>query len=142
MTDGTFEKIKHSDRRLYGPQKLLLCGFSPAAQPKFMTLLKMAGLDSIPVVWAAAGSPNETLAALLDLPNGSGVGGAGDFPRAVIASGITQNQLHTLMTICRQSGMQPALWAALTPTSATWPLRRLLTELEAEREALRQAKEK
>ncbi len=142
MTDGSFEKIKYSDQRLYGPQKLLLCGFSPAAQPKFMALLKMAGLDSIPVVWAVAGSLSETLAALLDLPNGSGAGGEGDFPRAIIASGITENQLHTLMTICRQSGMQPALWAALTPTSATWPLKRLLTELQAEREALRQAKEK
>jgi hypothetical protein len=38
--------------------------------------------------------------------------------------------------------MQPALWAALTPTSETWPLKRLLTELQAERKALEGRREK
>jgi len=32
--------------------------------------------------------------------------------------------------------MKPALWAAMTPTSQTWPLEQLLEELQAERKAL------
>ncbi|MGA6925806.1 MAG: DUF3783 domain-containing protein, partial [Desulfosarcina sp.] len=53
----------------------------------------------------------------------------------IVVSGITENQLHALMTLTRESGMQPALWAALTPTSETWTLKQLLAELQAEREA-------
>ena len=26
MTDGTFEKVQHSDKKMYGPTRLLLCG--------------------------------------------------------------------------------------------------------------------
>jgi hypothetical protein len=40
------------------------------------------------------------------------------------------------MTLCRKTGMQSSLWAALTPTSETWPLAQLLAELQAERKAL------
>ncbi|MBI5895900.1 MAG: DUF3783 domain-containing protein, partial [Desulfobacterales bacterium] len=42
----------------------------------------------------------------------------------------------TLMSGCRQAGMRQALWAALTPTSESWPLGQLLKELSTERAAL------
>ncbi len=134
MTDGTFERVRHSDSRMYGPPKLLLCGFPAPAQPKFMTVLQMAGLQAVPIVWA--NDEKQTLSALLGLPDGTGVGSGSTLPRAIIVSGITENQLHGLMTICRKTGMQQALWAALTPTSETWPLAQLLAELQAERKAL------
>ena len=57
-------------------------------------------------------------------------------PRAVIVSGLTEAQLISLMNVCKKSGMQPALWACLTPVSETWPLQQLLTELAREREAM------
>lgn len=142
MTEGTFEKVKHSDDPMYGPPKLLLCGFAASAQPKFMTVLDMAGLRGIPVVWVNEAVSQKPLSALIDLPEGSGTGVASTLARAIIVSGITENQLHALMTICRQTGMQQALWAVLTPTSETWPLARLLTELQAERTALSKADKK
>lgn len=134
--EGTFEKVTHTDTPMYGPAGLLLCGFPAAAQSKFMTVLKTAGLAAVPLVWANAAHQQETLADLLALPAGSGAGTDSTLVRAVIVSGITENQLHALMTICRKSGMQQALWAALTPTSETWPLDKLLAELAAERRAL------
>jgi hypothetical protein len=136
MSDGTFEKVQHSDSRMYGTPKLLLCGFSVPAQPKFMEVLKIAGLQDIAVVWANEENQKETLAALLSLSDGAGAGTGSALPRAIIVSGITENQLHGLMTICRKTGMQQSLWAALTPTSETWPLAQLLVELQAERKAL------
>ncbi|MBR9984308.1 MAG: DUF3783 domain-containing protein [Desulfosarcina sp.] len=142
MTDGTFEKVQHSDSRMYGDPKLLLCGFSVTAQPKFMAVLKMAGLQGVDVVWASEENGEETLAALLGLPDGAGAGTGSALPRAVIVSGITENQLHGLMTVCRKTGMQPSLWAALTPTSETWPLGQLLSELKAERKALSERRKK
>jgi hypothetical protein len=142
MTDGTFERVQHSDSRMYGTPKLLLCGFAPAAQPKFKTVLKMAGLQDVAVVWANEEDGKATLSALLSLPDGSGAGRGSKLPRAIIVSGITENQLHGLMTFCRKSGMQPSLWAALTPTSETWPLAQLLDELQAERKALSKRRKK
>jgi hypothetical protein len=136
MTDGTFEKVQHSDNRMYGPPKLLLCGFPAPAQPKFKSVLKMAGLEDINLLWANETHDGSALADLIALPDGSGSGVGSDLPRAIIVSGITENQLHGLMTLCRKTGMQQSLWAALTPTSETWPLAQLLTELQAERKAL------
>ena len=136
MTDGTFEKVHHSDSRMYGTPKLLLCGFSATAQSKFEAVLKMAGLQDVGVVWANEKDGKETLATLLGLPSGTGAGRGSTLPRAIIISGITENQLHGLMTLCRKTGMQSSLWAALTPTSETWPLAKLLAELQAERRAL------
>jgi hypothetical protein len=40
MNDAKFEKVSRSDKTLYGPRKLLLCGFADAAQPKFLTVLQ------------------------------------------------------------------------------------------------------
>ena len=142
MTDGTFEKVRHSDSRLYGPEKLLLCGFPAPAQPKFMAVLEMAGLDATPVVWVDEPLATQPVSALLDLPPGSGTGNASTLPRAIVVSGITENQLHTLMAICRQAGMQQALWAVLTPVSEKWPLSQLLAELTAERKALSKSSQK
>ena len=52
MTDATFEKVSRSSKALYGPVKIILCGFGPAAQPKFITFLKMLNMETIPLVWA------------------------------------------------------------------------------------------
>ncbi|PID39169.1 MAG: hypothetical protein CR984_07755 [Proteobacteria bacterium] len=140
MTDGTFEKVQKSDNPMYGPRKLLLCGFPAKAQTTFNKVLDMAGLTGVAHVWANGDHVHLHLSELLAMPNGVGDGTDSSLPRAIIVSGITENQLHTLMTICRKSGMQQALWAALTPTSETWPLEDLLNELQAERKALAKRK--
>lgn len=142
MTDGTFEKVQRTDKPMYGPRKLLLCGFPAQAQPKFAAVLGMAGLAGTAVLWANQAHAPQTLSELVDLPDGTGTGEDSTLARAVIVSGITENQLHALMNLCRKTGMKPALWAALTPTSETWPLSHLLEELQAERKALSRRKRK
>ncbi len=137
MTDAKFEKVNHSDARLYGPEKLILCGFTAETQPKFEAVLAMAGLKAVPLIWALGNQADTRLSDLAALPFGSGRGESSALPRAIIVSGITEKQLHTLMGVCRKSGMQPALWATLTATSENWLLKELLAELSAEREALK-----
>ena len=134
MTDGDFEKVKRSDNPMYGPRKLIVCGFPAPAQPKFAAVLKMAGLADIAVLWANQAHAPKILSALLHLT--AGAGEDSKLPRAIIVSGLTENELHTLMAVCRKTGMKQALWATLTPTSETWPLGQLLEELQAERKAL------
>ena len=43
MSPAGFQKISHSDDALFGPRKLLLCGFPKQAQSKFIALLEMIG---------------------------------------------------------------------------------------------------
>jgi hypothetical protein len=141
MTEkSTFEKVTRSEKLLYGPRKLLLCGFAAESQKKFNTVLEMVGLAAIPKVWVATEQGSTPLANLLELPDGSGSGAASALPRAIIVAGITEAQLISLMTACKKSGMQNLLWAVLTPVSETWTVQQLLAELAREREALQKRK--
>ena len=137
MTDAGFEKISLSDKQLYGPEKLIVCGFSADVQPKFEAVINMAGLEQVPIVWVLDHQSDTRLSELAALPHGSGRGQSSNLPRAIIVSGITERQLQALMAVCRKTGMKQALWATLTPTSETWLLKDLLAELSAERDALK-----
>ena len=141
MTDDGFQKVDQSDNLLYGPRKLLLCGFPADAQSKFMTLLKMIGLSEMPMVWVTEDQADIHAGDLAQLEDGAGTGVSSDLPRAIIMSGISQNELHILMAGCRKSGMQQPLWATLTPTSETWPIQNLLKELAAEHEAMKKRRQ-
>ncbi len=140
MNDAKFEKVTQTDTPMYGPRRLLVCGFSAEVQPKFVTVLKMVDMADIPVIWATASQKDETLGTLFGLAGGHGWGESSDLPRTVVVSGIMEKQLHLLMDICRKTGMKGALWAALTPTSETWTLSALLRELSAERAQLARRK--
>jgi hypothetical protein len=142
MSKAKFERVTRSDNDLYGPKHLLLCGFSADAQSKFLTVLDMVGLADIAVTWANHDNEGLTLKQLMALENGSGWGVDSQLPRAVVVAGITERQLHSLMKVCRRSGMKEALWAALTPTSEKWPLSNLLAELADERRQLAALKNK
>jgi hypothetical protein len=136
MTDAKFEKVSNTDRPLYGPRKLLLCGFSQSVQPNFAKLLELIGLSEIPKVWVSENQADIRVDELMELEDGTGWGVSSELPRAIIMAGITQNEMHRLMTGCRESKMKPTLWATLTPTSETWTIQSLLNELAAEHEAM------
>jgi len=137
MTEkSTFQKVTRSDKLLYGPRKLLLCGFGAESQKKFNAVLNLVGLADIPRIWVTTEQAKTALADLLELPDGSGSEGASALPRAIIVAGVTESQLIGLMTTCNKAGMQKSLWAALTPVSEKWTVAQLLAELAREREAL------
>jgi hypothetical protein len=140
MTDAKFEKVSRNDQALYGPRKLLLCGFSQSVQPNFNTLLELIGLSEIPKVWVTEHQADIQVGELVKLQDNTGFGVSSELPRAIIMAGITQNEMHGLMTGCRQSKMKPTLWATLTPTSETWTIQNLLSELAAEHREMQKRK--
>jgi len=138
MSDGKFEKVTQSAKPLYGPRKLILCGFTAGMQANFLKILETIGLQDLGVVWAAEDRADDEIGQIMELPSGTGADTDSALPRAIVVAGISENDLHNLMNACRASGMKQALWAVLTPASEKWPLRRLVAELEAERTALQE----
>ena len=138
MSDGKFEKVTRSEKPLYGPRKLILCGFAAGLQDKFLKVLEVAGLQGLAAVWAAENMADDKIGQLIELPNGTGTGTDSSLPRTIVVAGISESELHSLMNTCRASGMQQPLWAVLTPVSEKWALRQLIVELESERKALGQ----
>jgi hypothetical protein len=140
MTDAKFEKVSRSDQPLHGPRKLLLCGFSQSVQPNFNKLLELIGLSEIPKVWVTDSQADVQVGELITLGDNTGFGVSSELPRAIIMAGITQNEMHRLMSGCREASMKAPLWATLTPTSETWTIQSLLKELAAEHKAMQQQK--
>lgn len=136
MSDAEFQKVTQTDEKLYGPRKLLLCGFVAEAHAKFHELLKMIGLTELPLVWVAEDQADIIVGELVQLEDGAGTGKSSELPRAIIMSGISQKELHILMSGCRKSGMKQPLWATLTPTAEAWPIKELLKELATEHQAM------
>ncbi|MGE0083732.1 MAG: DUF3783 domain-containing protein [Desulfococcaceae bacterium] len=140
MNSIGFETVSQSDRFLYGPRKLLVCGFPAEVQSKFIQLLEMTGFNDLPTVWISRNQAGEKVGTLAGLPDKSGWGVSSDLPRAIIVCGITEKELHQLMDGCRKSGMKRPLWAVLTTNSENWTAEFLLSELSAERKALEKGK--
>ncbi|MDJ0781382.1 MAG: DUF3783 domain-containing protein [Desulfosarcinaceae bacterium] len=135
-TDATFDKLDASQQPLMGPRRLILCGFDAPAQADFSRLVKVSEIDEVDLCWSSSEDGAVRLDDLFKQPASPPKEPAPDHPRAVIAGGLLQKEFHLLMNLSRQVGLPATLWAVLTPTSATWTLNALLTELAAERAAM------
>jgi len=129
MSEGEFQKIQASDERMYGPKGIVVCGYPSSEHKYFAMFMEEAGFADRPILFARAEDGEKTLKALLGLTSGWGMGEPSDLPRAVIMSGFTQNEVHTIMAAYRQAGLPHQLWATLTPISENWLLGDLLAEL-------------
>lgn len=136
MTENTFSRVEQTDRRLYGPRKLLVCGYGASEQPSLRTLVAALHLDDLPLVFATADHLRWSLKHVLSLEGDTGRGEDSLMRRAVVMSGISENELHRIMGGYRSLGLPPQLWATLTPVSESWLLEDLLEELAAERQAV------
>lgn len=140
MKKKGFQKVQPTDRRMYGPRKLLVCGYPQSEHGSFLELVAGCGLRELPVVFVSEADADSTLQTLLAQPHGSGQDRDSTLRRAVIMSGLTERELHGLLGGYRQAGRPAQLWATLTPTSEGWSIQSLLDELDAERKAFQQRK--
>ena len=139
---GTFSPIGNSDTRMYGDTALLVSGYPAAEQTSLRELLSANALGHIPIVFVTDDYAGLTPAELATLPDGHGEGVPSGLRRGIVMSGLSENELHRLMSAYRRSGMAPQHWASVTPTSERWPIGTLLDELAREQQALKNAVKK
>jgi hypothetical protein len=133
---GTFKKVACSDKPMYGPRALLICGYPVEERAPFLEMLDKIGLGGVPAVFATVGDLEAVVGELLVRKDKTGLRENAAMQRAVVMSGLTQKELHTLMGVYRKAGLPRQLWATLTPVSEHWSLGALLDELEAEATSL------
>jgi hypothetical protein len=126
---GSFERIGDSERRLYGPRGVLVCGVPPGEQGAVAGLVQGGGL---PVVFVSDRMAHSSLKELLALKDGAGRGEESGLRRAVVMSGFAERELQWFMAEYRKLKLERPLWATLTPVSENWKIERLLEELAAE----------
>ena len=137
MTDNTMKKVGQTENYLYGPRKILLCGYSPNELNHFQNILKETQLPNIMLITANIESLSNELKELFLQKDQSGFNGDSEMQRAAIMAGITEKELHSIINAYRSSGLPKQFWAALTPVSENWTLEVLLEELKKENEAIR-----
>ncbi len=137
MSKGGFQKVGQSEKVIYGPRKLLLCGYNSSDREKFRELMETDELATIPVVFADQDSLQLTLKELFQKDTQTNPQKGSKMYRAVIMAGISEQELHTIINRYRSSGMPAQFWATLTPISENWQLKDLLEELKKENAALR-----
>jgi len=134
---GTFKKIGKSKKQMYGPRKILVCGYPATEQDSILSLIQELTFDYTPTVFATESNLDSSLKDILELADKYGLGESSNMKRAIIMSGLNQQELQKFMRAYKYAGLPPQLWAGLTPISENWLLKTLLDELSAEAEAFK-----
>jgi len=120
---------------MYGPRKILVCGYPATEQDSILSLIQELKFDYTPTVFATESNLDSSLKDILELADKYGLGESSNMKRAIIMSGLNQQELQKFMTAYKYAGLPPQLWASLTPISENWLLKTLLDELSAEAES-------
>jgi hypothetical protein len=137
MNETTFQKMERSEKRMYGPKGILICGYPPNEHAPLAEALEQIGYGDRPFIFVTDEDAGRTVGEVLTLGDRWGMGQPSEMARAMIMSGFTHQEVHTIMSAYRKVGLPNQLWATLTPVSETWPVSRLLGELAAEAEAMK-----
>ena len=137
MSAAGFSKVGGSaKKRLYGPRVMLICGYAATEQQALLAMMVRFHLTDLPTIFAMGEDMDRSVAEIMASAPGHGLGVDSPLPRAIILSGVTEKELQTCMAAWKHLGLPRQNWATLTPTSETWALIDLLTELDLERVAL------
>jgi hypothetical protein len=139
VEDTTFKAVGDSDERLHGHPAIMVAGHPAAEQVTVKALLTALGMTEVALVVVTTDTLDVSLATLSQRADGTGLGEEAHVPRAAIMSGLTERQLHAVMKGYGTSGLARPIWASVTPTNSSWPVKAMLVELLKEREALREA---
>ena len=129
----SFKVVGESKKRMYGPRGLLVCGFSTEERAAVKALVAEKTFGQMPVIFSTDPERQFLVKDLLRKSPCSGADQPCFLERAIIMSGVTEQELHYVMSEYKKAGLPKPLWATLTPTSENWTIEALVAELASER---------
>ena len=137
MTQSGFKPVGQTEQHLFGPRKIIVCGYTYEHQHSLReTLAQLPEFKDLPILFARPEDEGISLSTLFSREPVTGEDETLASPPTVIMAGLTGKELHLLMSEHKKTNIPSPIWATLTPISAGWPLRKLLKELGREKEAM------
>jgi len=118
---------------MYGPRGILVCGFSSNERKTILKIFTNKKFKHLPVVFTDSEDRLELMKDMITRAHQTGMGHECGLEHAIIMSGLTEKELHRTMKAYKEVKLPKPLWATLTPTSESWTVEALISELNSER---------
>lgn len=125
--------VGESKKRMYGPRGILVCGFSREERKAIDKMFNDKKFKTLPVIFTSRNDQPALMKDMITRPHQTGMDGECGLDPAIIMSGLTEKELHRVMSTYKKLKMSKPLWATLTPTSENWTVEALISELNNER---------
>ena len=125
--------VGESQKRMYGPRGILVCGFSSEDRKTIMKMFNDKKFKNLPVVFTTGDDRTELMKDMITKPHQTGLENECALDRAIIMSGLTEKEFHRTMKTYKKLKLTKPLWATLTPTSENWTVESLIAELNSEK---------
>ncbi|XP_038891527.1 uncharacterized protein LOC120080918 isoform X2 [Benincasa hispida] len=137
VEDSKFVPLNADDPR-YGPPALLLLGFELEEAVKIQELLKDLDGEFMQVILCTEDMITQSLweAVHTNQPVLAKVKIARSLPRICFLSGLSGEEMMMFIDAFPETGLEPAVFAALVPNAANKPVEELIEEIMGDHEAL------
>ncbi|KAI4382704.1 hypothetical protein MLD38_008634 [Melastoma candidum] len=137
MEDSKFVPLNAESVR-YGPPVLLLVGFDVDEAAQIQQLLKDMDGEFLKLVYCTESMVTGSLwdAVSTIQPNLNSIKVAANLPRICFLSGLTGEEMMMFIDAFPETGLEPAVFAALVPNSADKPIQELIEEIMGDHEML------
>ncbi|XP_012447704.1 uncharacterized protein LOC105770891 [Gossypium raimondii] len=128
----------NADDPTYGPPALLLLGFEVGEAEKIRQFLKELDGDFMEIIYCTEDMINGSLWEAVNTrqPNLEQVKIAKSLPRICFFSGLSGEEMMMFIDAFPETGLEPAIFAALVPNSADKPVAELIDEIMGDHEIL------
>eukprot|EP00268_Persea_americana_P043619 TRINITY_DN4389_c0_g1_i4.p2 TRINITY_DN4389_c0_g1~~TRINITY_DN4389_c0_g1_i4.p2 ORF type:complete len:211 (+),score=27.58 TRINITY_DN4389_c0_g1_i4:375-1007(+) len=137
IEDSKFVPLRADDPK-YGPPALLLMGFEKEETFKIQKLLRELDGEFLKVIHCTEDMINRSLWEAVHTPqtNLEDVKIAESLPRICFMSGLTGEEMMMFIDALTETGLQPAVFAALVPNSANKLLAEVMEEIMGDHEMM------
>ncbi|XAR72138.1 hypothetical protein NMG60_11018673 [Bertholletia excelsa] len=137
VEESKFVPLNANDPQ-YGPPALLLLGFGVEEAAKLQQFLKELDGEFLEIIFCTEDMITRSLweAVNTKQPNLDKVKIAKSVPRICFLSGLTGEEMMMFIDAFSESGLEPAIFAALVPNGADKPVQELIEEIMGDHEML------
>ncbi|XP_068646535.1 uncharacterized protein [Aristolochia californica] len=137
VEDSKFVPLNAEDPR-YGPPALLLLGFEQEETAKIQQLIQELDGDFLKVIYCTEDMLTHSLWDAMNTEQSElkPMKVAKSLPQICFLSGLTGEEMMMFIDAFPETGLEPAIFAALVPNSANKPLREVMEEILGDHEML------